>query len=156
MRSMQQQLGVLGTISAFAVRHREIKKNLCRGGRSQDLPDTDFYPAIRQLKCAGQQYTHSKTIHMRKQRYTHDNNTIHKRPTTVSSNAHRKSNTMGKKVLYLVSNIVTPQVLHTNFNRTFTSLHFTTPKCPSRYTPIYPPSLHYPSLHFTSLRYTFS
>jgi hypothetical protein len=30
MRSMQQQLGVLGTISAFAFRHRETKKNLCR------------------------------------------------------------------------------------------------------------------------------
>ena len=51
MRSMQQQLGVLGTISAFAFRHRETKKNLCRGGRSQDLPDTDFQPAIRHLKC---------------------------------------------------------------------------------------------------------
>ena len=29
MRSMQKQLGVLGTISAFAFRHRETKKNLC-------------------------------------------------------------------------------------------------------------------------------
>ena len=29
---------MLGTISAFAYRHRETKKNLCRGGRSQDLP----------------------------------------------------------------------------------------------------------------------
>ena len=34
MRSMQQKLGVLGTMSAFAFRHTEIKKNLCRGGRS--------------------------------------------------------------------------------------------------------------------------
>jgi hypothetical protein len=42
MRSMQQQIGVFGTISAFAFRHRETKKNLCRGGWSQDLPDTDF------------------------------------------------------------------------------------------------------------------
>ena len=33
MRSMQWQIGILGTISAFAYRHREIKKNLCRGGR---------------------------------------------------------------------------------------------------------------------------
>jgi hypothetical protein len=33
MRSMQKQLGVLGTISAFAYGHRETKKNLCRGGR---------------------------------------------------------------------------------------------------------------------------
>jgi hypothetical protein len=32
----------LGTISAFAYRHRETEKNLCRGGRSQDLPDTDL------------------------------------------------------------------------------------------------------------------
>ena len=29
-------------LSAFAYRHRETKKNLCRGGRSQDLPNTDF------------------------------------------------------------------------------------------------------------------
>jgi hypothetical protein len=42
MRSMQKQLGNLGTISAFAYRHREKKKNLCRVGRSQDLPDTGF------------------------------------------------------------------------------------------------------------------
>ena len=42
MRGMQQQLGNWGTISAFAYRHRETKKNLCRGDRSQDLPDTDF------------------------------------------------------------------------------------------------------------------
>jgi len=42
MRSMQWQLGVLGTISAFAYRHRETKKNLCRSDRSQDLLDTDF------------------------------------------------------------------------------------------------------------------
>jgi hypothetical protein len=42
MRSMQWQLGVLGTISASAFRHRETKKNLCHGDRSQDFPDTDF------------------------------------------------------------------------------------------------------------------
>ena len=29
-------------LSAFAYRQRETEKNLCRGGRSQDLPDTDF------------------------------------------------------------------------------------------------------------------
>ena len=42
IRSMYWQLGMLGTISAFAFRHRETEKNLCRGGRSQDLPNTDF------------------------------------------------------------------------------------------------------------------
>jgi len=42
MRSMWWQLGILGTISAFAYRHRETKKNLCRNGRWQDLPNTDF------------------------------------------------------------------------------------------------------------------
>ena len=35
MRSMQWRLGILGTKSVFAYRHRETKKNLCRGGRSQ-------------------------------------------------------------------------------------------------------------------------
>ena len=29
-------------ISVFAYRHRETKKTLCRGGRSQDLPNTDL------------------------------------------------------------------------------------------------------------------
>ena len=33
---------MLGTISAFAFRHRKTKKNVCRGGRSQDLPSTDY------------------------------------------------------------------------------------------------------------------
>ena len=61
MRSMQWQLGILGTISALAYRHRETKKNLCRGGRSQDLPNTDFQPAVRHYKnkvpapCTGQE-----------------------------------------------------------------------------------------------------
>jgi len=32
----------LETVSAYAYRHRETKKNLCRGGRSQDIPNTDF------------------------------------------------------------------------------------------------------------------
>ena len=50
MRSMQWQLGILGTISTFAYKHRETKKNLCRGGRSQDLSSTDFQPAVRHLK----------------------------------------------------------------------------------------------------------
>jgi len=29
-------------LAAFAYRHRETEKNLCRDGRSQDLPDGDF------------------------------------------------------------------------------------------------------------------
>jgi len=29
-------------LAAFAYRHRETKKNLCRGGQSQNLPSTDF------------------------------------------------------------------------------------------------------------------
>ena len=32
MRSMWWQLGILGTISAFAFGHRETKKNLCGDG----------------------------------------------------------------------------------------------------------------------------
>ena len=36
MRSMQWQLGILGTISAFAYRHRETKKNLCRDRQTYD------------------------------------------------------------------------------------------------------------------------
>ena len=60
MRSMQWQFGILGNISAFAYRHRETEKNLCRGGRSRDLPSTEFQPAVRHLKQK-QQCTHSTT-----------------------------------------------------------------------------------------------
>ena len=35
-------LEVSGAIPVFALVHRETKKNLCRDGRSQDLPGTDF------------------------------------------------------------------------------------------------------------------
>ena len=84
MRSMQWQLGILGTISAFTYRHRENKKTLCRDGRSQDLPSTDFQPAVRQLKKT-QQYTHSKknthklttTIHTANQQQLHTSNNTH-------------------------------------------------------------------------------
>jgi hypothetical protein len=33
---------ITGTIPAFALGPRNTKKNLCRDGRSQDLPVTDF------------------------------------------------------------------------------------------------------------------
>ena len=42
-------LAVSGTVPAFAVVRRETKRNLCRDGRSQDLPDTDF-PASKQTR----------------------------------------------------------------------------------------------------------
>ena len=32
----------LGNHLTFAFKHRETKINLCRGSRSQDLPNTDF------------------------------------------------------------------------------------------------------------------
>ena len=89
MRSMQWQLGILGTISAFAYRHRETKKTLCRGGRSQELPSTDFQPAVRHLKYK-QQYTHSTTntrtitttIHTANQQQ------LHTRQLKTSNNTH--------------------------------------------------------------------
>ena len=40
MRGMQQQLGNWGTISAFAYRQRETKKNLCRDGKME----LEFHP----------------------------------------------------------------------------------------------------------------
>jgi len=41
---MQWQLGILGTISAFAFGHRETKKNLCRDGENlcRDVIVIDF------------------------------------------------------------------------------------------------------------------
>ena len=96
MRSMQWQLGMLRTISAFVYRHRETKKNLCRDGRSQDLPNTEFQPAVQHLKLK-QQYTHgtanthNMTIHTRQlqqyiqlQQYTlYNKYNTHKTNTTI-------------------------------------------------------------------------
>ena len=80
MRSMQWQLGILGTVSAFAYRHRETKINLCRGGRSQDLLNTDFQPAVRYLN----QYTHSTTnTHKMTTIDTRQLTTIHTRQLTT-------------------------------------------------------------------------
>jgi hypothetical protein len=38
-----------GNVPAFALGPSKTKKNLCRDGRSQDLPATDLYPAVRHL-----------------------------------------------------------------------------------------------------------
>ena len=40
MRGMQQQRGNLGTISAFACRHRETKNNLTKKNLNQEKPET--------------------------------------------------------------------------------------------------------------------
>ena len=148
MSSMQQQLGVLGTISAFAYRLRETKKNLCRGGRLQDLPDTDFQPPIQQH--IAKQYT-------RGNKDTHKIITQYTRPTTVSSNAHRKSNIMERKyctqflILLLHRQsalILTGPSLHFTLLH-FTSLHFTSTSVNTLHgTPRFTP-LHCTTLHFT-------
>ena len=90
MRSMQWQLGMLGTISAFAYRHRETEKNLCRGGRSQDLPSTDFQPAVWQLKYVTQQYTHSTTNTQKITTTIHTTNRqqLNTRQLKISNNTH--------------------------------------------------------------------
>jgi len=45
MGSMQWQLGrEMGTIPAFASRTQENQENLGRGGRLQDLPDSEMWP----------------------------------------------------------------------------------------------------------------
>jgi hypothetical protein len=105
--------------------------------------------------CVTESHPYFPSAHRAQRRYhvkntLKYNNPIHKRPTTVSSNAQRKNNTRGKSAA-LFCNIVTPQVLHTNFNMSFTSLHFNTHKYSSRHAPIYP--LHCTTLHFTSLHF---
>jgi len=46
---MWWQLGMLGANSASAFRHRETKKNLCIGGRLQDILNIVFWLAVRQM-----------------------------------------------------------------------------------------------------------
>ena len=43
MRSMQWQLGIVGTISAFAFRQRETKKNLCRDEELHEIIQNSSY-----------------------------------------------------------------------------------------------------------------
>ena len=63
MRSMQWQLGMMGTISAFAFRHRKTKKNLCRGGRkfykSHSLPAVGL--ELLNLGLLGRRFIHQTT-----------------------------------------------------------------------------------------------
>ena len=136
MRSMQWQLGMFGTISAFAYRHRETKKNLCRGGRSQDLPNTDFQPPVRHLNKK-QQYTHSATntqkttttIHIRKltvihtrqlEQYTQDNyNNTHKK---TNSNTHKTTTTLHTRQLATIHTRQLTTIHRTNNN----NIHKTT------------------------------
>ena len=50
MGSKQWQLGrEMGTIPEFASKTQENQENLGRDGRSQDLPDSGFKPAVRHL-----------------------------------------------------------------------------------------------------------
>ena len=108
MRSMQWQLGMLGTVSAFAYRHRETKKNLCRGGRSQELPSTDIQPAVRHLKyIKKQQCTHSITN-------THKMTTIHKRTTTI----HTRQLQQYKKKTTTIHKRQLQQYTQDNYNNT--------------------------------------
>ena len=88
MRSMQWQLGMLGTVSAFAYRHREMKKNLFRGGWPQDLPNSDLQPAVRQIKYVRQQYTHSATNTHKIYNNTHKTST--KIYTTTNNNVQKR------------------------------------------------------------------
>ena len=66
MRSMQWQLGISGTISAFACRHRETKKNLCRDGRSAGPSNLQNYkPSKIQVLTSSQQSILSKSaVHL--------------------------------------------------------------------------------------------
>jgi len=97
MRSMQYQLESWEPSQHSLIDKEKSRKTCAEMAGRRTFRILTSSQQNRQLKYARQQYTHSKTIHMRKQRYTQDNNTIQKRSTTVSSNAHRKSNTMGRK-----------------------------------------------------------
>jgi hypothetical protein len=102
--------------------------------------------------------THYKTLtntHITKPIHTHTR--IHTLINHIKPPQYKlERNAYGKSKRYLVSNVVNPQVLHANFNRIFTSLHFillhfSNHKYHSRNTPFQPLSLHFTSLHFTSL-----
>ena len=84
MGSMQWQLGrEMRTIPAFASRTQENQENLSRGGRSQDLPDSGFQPAVRHLS---QVVRLSNDIHSTT--HKHSTNTINIVQTRHSTNTN--------------------------------------------------------------------
>jgi len=128
MRSMKWQLETLGNISAFTFRHRETKKNLCRCGRSQDLPNTDFQPAVRHLnkkkkcthsttnkhKITTQQVNYKNTHSQTKQLHTRQLKTSNKPPETsynITCTTNRK-NTQAKQYCVQFSVVVFLQSLY--------------------------------------------
>ena len=142
MRSMQWQLGNLGIISAFAYRHRETKKNLCRGGRSQDLPNTDFQPAVRHPK-----YKKKTAIHTVQQIHTTQLTTIHTRHLKIQHVQTVNNTTVRKYCIQFPVFFPTHIVLRPS-PQPFTSHHFTNHVNFSHKVSFLPPSLHFTSLHF--------
>ena len=79
---------------------------------------------------------------------------IHARQILLTKMRIRKA----KKVLYIVSNILSRHNAHMFLPQSFDFHHFTTHIYPSHYTPLSPlpyAALHCTSLHFTSLHYNF-
>ena len=148
---MQYQLGVLGTISAFAYRHREKNKPLCRGGLSQELSYTEFQPAIRQLKYVRQQFTRSKTLH-KGSKHTHKVITQNIKDKLQSAAKNKENNTMGRKyctqlLILLLHRYNTPILIGR-------SLYFISPTINTLHgTPRFTSSQHCTSLHFTARHY---
>ena len=154
------------SISAFAYRHRKTEKNLCRGDRSQDLPNTDFQRAVRHVR-EKQQYTHStanthkmtKIYTIQLQQYHKEtNNNTHK---TANNNTHNTPHNTtctngkqhhGKNLLYIVSSNFPTHTVLTLSPQPFTSHHFTAHINFSHKVTFHFTSLHITSLHFTSLQ----
>ena len=103
MRSMQWQLGILGTISVFAYRQRVTKKNLCRDGRSQDLPNTDFQPAVQCTHSTTNTHKITTTTHMANQQQLH---TRQLKTSNHTHETHQNFTTSTKAREYCVQFIV--------------------------------------------------
>ena len=90
---------MLGTIWAFAYRHRETEKILCWGGRSQDLPNTDL-ASIPTSKIKNSNTQTVQQIDIRWQQYTQDNyNNTH---NTTNNSTHKTTTTIHTRQLTTV------------------------------------------------------
>jgi hypothetical protein len=87
--------------------------------------DVAGHRTFRILTSGHQSGNYISTTHTVKQYMSGNKNTrkIITQYTKINCSYTYENQHKGKKVLYLDSNTVTPQVLHTNFNMTFTSLH---------------------------------
>ena len=105
---MQWQLGrEMGTIPTFASRTQENQETLGRGGRSQDLPDSGFQPAVQHLSQVvrlsnDKHSTNTDTVQTQihyKHRYSTNTDTVQTQIHSTDKDAYNTQNSNESKYI---------------------------------------------------------